>query len=59
MNLELEGKFFLVMLMKASTFLREEIVNLENVDSSDCYLLSNAKCLSEGVDIPTLDGIDL
>ena len=41
-----------------STFLREqEISNLENVNPSDCYLLSNAKCLSEGVDIPTLDGI--
>ena len=41
-----------------STFLREqEIAKLENNNASDCCILSNAKCLSEGVDIPTLDGI--
>ena len=41
-----------------STFLREkEITKLENVYSPDCFILANAKCLSEGVDIPTLDGI--
>ena len=34
-----------------------ENVDDENQDSSVCHMLSNARCLSEGVDIPALDGV--
>ena len=42
---------------------RSELISwLENVsdadeDSSYCHMLSNVRCLSEGVDIPALDGV--
>jgi len=34
-----------------------EIQKLKNVEAGDTYLLSNARCLSEGIDVPSLDGI--
>lgn len=29
----------------------------ENADASTCRILSNARCLSEGIDVPALDGV--
>ncbi len=38
---------------------REKLIDwLNNVeDANSCHILSNARCLSEGVDVPTLDAI--
>ncbi|MDA9159820.1 Helicase associated domain protein, partial [Rhodobacteraceae bacterium] len=34
-----------------------EIGNLKSLENADVGLLANARCLSEGVDVPSLDGI--
>ena len=34
-----------------------EIEKLRNVKDDEAGILANARCLSEGVDVPTLDGI--
>jgi hypothetical protein len=36
---------------------RQKLMRLKNVGNGDIGLLSNAKCLSEGVDVPALDGV--
>ncbi|MGY3407309.1 putative helicase [Bradyrhizobium sp. GM5.1] len=36
---------------------RQKLARLRNVGSGDIGLLSNARCLSEGVDVPALDGV--
>jgi superfamily II DNA or RNA helicase len=36
---------------------RQKLLRLKNVGNGDIGLLSNAKCLSEGVDVPALDGV--
>ena len=36
---------------------RQKLKRLKNVGSGDIGLLSNARCLSEGVDVPALDGV--
>ncbi len=36
---------------------RQKLKRLKNVDKGDIGLLSNARCLSEGVDVPALDGV--
>jgi len=38
---------------------RGELLNWlsEDVDAGECKILSNARCLSEGVDVPALDAI--
>jgi superfamily II DNA or RNA helicase len=36
---------------------RQKLTRLKNVGNGDIGLLSNAKCLSEGVDVPALDGV--
>ncbi len=35
----------------------EKIQQLNSVGKNSCFILSNARCLSEGVDVPTLDGV--
>ena len=35
----------------------EKIQKLNTVENDSCFVLSNARCLSEGVDVPSLDGI--
>lgn len=43
---------------KMSTFDRKEKINrLKALEGIDIGLLTNARCLSEGVDVPTLDGV--
>lgn len=36
---------------------KQKLVRLRDINPSDIRLLSNAKCLSEGVDVPALDGV--
>jgi predicted helicase len=36
---------------------RKKLKRLKNVDKDEIGLLSNARCLSEGVDVPALDGV--
>ncbi len=36
---------------------RQKLKRLKNVGNGDIGLLSNARCLSEGVDVPALDGV--
>ena len=36
---------------------RQKLARLKNIGSGDISLLSNARCLSEGVDVPALDGV--
>ena len=36
---------------------RQKLKRLKNVGSDEIGLLSNARCLSEGVDVPALDGV--
>src|SRR5262249_52059725 len=36
---------------------RQKLKRLKNIGTSEIGLLSNARCLSEGVDVPALDGI--
>jgi predicted helicase len=36
---------------------RQKLTRLKNVGDGDIGLLSNARCLSEGVDVPALDGV--
>ena len=36
---------------------KQKLARLRNVGSGDIGLLSNARCLSEGVDVPALDGV--
>jgi superfamily II DNA or RNA helicase len=36
---------------------RQKLKRLKNVGKGDIGLLSNARCLSEGVDVPALDGV--
>jgi predicted helicase len=36
---------------------RQKLKRLKNVGSNEIGLLSNARCLSEGVDVPSLDGV--
>jgi superfamily II DNA or RNA helicase len=36
---------------------RQKLKRLKNVDKDEIGLLSNARCLSEGVDVPALDGV--
>jgi superfamily II DNA or RNA helicase len=36
---------------------RQKLMRLKNVANGEIGLLSNAKCLSEGVDVPALDGV--
>ena len=36
---------------------RQKLKRLKNVSNGDIGLLSNARCLSEGVDVPALDGV--
>ena len=36
---------------------KQKLARLKNVGNGDIGLLSNAKCLSEGVDVPALDGV--
>jgi superfamily II DNA or RNA helicase len=36
---------------------RQKLKRLRNVGNGDIGLLSNARCLSEGVDVPALDGV--
>ena len=37
---------------------REKYINiLKNPEENKCVIVSNAKCLSEGIDVPALDGI--
>ncbi|ABM69340.1 DEAD/DEAH box helicase [Prochlorococcus marinus] len=35
----------------------DKIEKLKNLDKGEIRILTNAKCLSEGVDVPTLDGV--
>ncbi len=35
----------------------EKIEKLKNLDKGEISILTNARCLSEGVDVPTLDGV--
>ncbi len=35
----------------------EKIQKLNSLEEDTCFVLSNARCLSEGVDVPTLDGV--
>ncbi len=36
---------------------RQKLKRLKNVDNDEIGVLSNARCLSEGVDVPALDGV--
>ena len=36
---------------------RQRLKRLKNIDKNEIGLLSNARCLSEGVDVPSLDGV--
>ena len=36
---------------------RRKLKRLKNIDENEIGLLSNARCLSEGVDVPSLDGV--
>src|SRR6185369_15356820 len=36
---------------------KQKLKRLKNVGNGDIGLLSNARCLSEGVDVPALDGV--
>jgi superfamily II DNA or RNA helicase len=36
---------------------RQKLLRLKEVGSCEIGLLSNARCLSEGVDVPALDGV--
>ena len=36
---------------------RQKLQNLKTLQGVDRSLLANARCLSEGVDVPTLDGV--
>lgn len=38
-------------------FRKEKIDRLKSLDGYDIGILSNARCLSEGIDVPSLDGI--
>lgn len=33
------------------------MVKNTNTDNTDCHILTNVRCLSEGVDVPSLDAI--
>ena len=35
----------------------EKLEKLKTANQKDCFILSNSRCLSEGVDVPALDGI--
>ena len=41
----------------SSTLKDEKIQKLKSVGKKSCFVLSNARCLSEGVDVPSLDGV--
>ncbi len=41
----------------SSTLKEEKIQKLKSVGKKSCFVLSNARCLSEGVDVPSLDGV--
>ena len=34
-----------------------KLERLKNIENNEVGLLANARCLSEGVDVPTLDGL--
>ncbi len=40
-----------------STEKEEKLQKLKSGDEKECFILSNSKCLSEGVDVPDLDGV--
>lgn len=54
-----DGEFFCDFISgKQSTAVRKKkIDHLKNLDDHICGILTNARCLSEGVDVPSLDGI--
>lgn len=35
----------------------KKLDKMNSVEDGDCYILSNARCLSEGVDVPALDAV--
>ena len=35
----------------------EKLEKLKTANEKDCFILSNSRCLSEGVDVPDLDGV--
>tara|TARA_B100000989_G_scaffold198039_1_gene149548 strand:+ start:89 stop:3943 length:3855 start_codon:yes stop_codon:yes gene_type:complete len=41
----------------SSTLKDEKIQKLKSKGNQSCFVLSNARCLSEGVDVPSLDGV--
>jgi predicted helicase len=40
-----------------TSFRRQKLERLKNIDNDQISLLSNARCLSEGIDVPALDGV--